>query len=181
MALMKFCASREMPILFRWSPSYLERWEVWILTLLSIYVHLKSLHWSRSLALYSYIHASCPGLLWVVKDDTRILVDGQMLLITATRVMNRSRHSSVRVDCILLVPICKITAVGHSSCMNIGANFIQSSMLLPGMHLFMTLYLHYLIILNHYLTLVSKQNSVEDPQKAQNSFLLNWNYKRITS
>ena len=32
--------------------------------------------------------------------------------------------------------------------------------------------------LNHYLTLVSKQNSVEDPQKAQNSFLLNWNYKR---
>ena len=35
--------------------------------------------------------------------------------------------------------------------------------------------------LNHYLTLVSKQNSVEDPQKAQNSFLLNWNYKRITS
>ena len=35
--------------------------------------------------------------------------------------------------------------------------------------------------LNHYLTLVSKQNSVADPQKAQNSFLLNWNYKRITS
>ena len=64
-----------------------------------------------------------------------------MLLITATRVINRSRHSFVRVDCILLVPICKFTAVGHSSCVNIGANFIQSSMLLPGMHLFITLYL----------------------------------------